>query len=84
MLRSLEALEVLSERGLVQLKRDEWNTIRELQSRALDYMARTVHSRGALDELFTCHMAGETNSETQAWALLGMHRIEHEHSEGRP
>jgi uncharacterized protein YyaL (SSP411 family) len=83
MLRSLEALEVLSERGLILLKRDEWYKIQELQKRALAYIARTVHARGNLDELFTCHKAGETNSETQAWALLGLYRIEHERSEGR-
>jgi len=83
LLRSMEALEVLSERGLIKLKRDEWYQIQELQRRSLDYIARTVHARGNLDELFTCHKSGETNSETQAWALLGLYRIEHERSEGR-
>ena len=83
LLRSLESMEVLSERGLLKLKGAEWTFIKELQSRALNYVARTVHARGNLDELFTCHRSSETNSETQAWALLGLYRIEHERTEGR-
>jgi hypothetical protein len=83
MLRSMEGLEVLSEHGLLQLSRNDWKTIQDLQRRALNYIARTVHVRANLAELFTCHKATETNSETQAWALLGMYRIEHERTQGR-
>ena len=83
LLRSLEALEVLSEHGLVKLSNDEWHTIGELQRRALAYISRTVHARGSLDELLTCHKAAETNSESQAWALLGMYPIEHERAVGQ-
>jgi hypothetical protein len=83
MLRSMEALEVLSERGLVKLSRNDWHIIQDLQRRALNYISRTVHVRDNLAELFTCHKATETNSETQAWALLGMYRIEHERTQGR-
>lgn len=83
LLRSLESLSVLDERGLIHLSADEWRTIFELRRRTLAYLARTAHQRGNLTEIFTCHKAGETNSETQAWALLGMHRIEHERTEGR-
>ena len=83
LLRSMEALEVLSEHHLVRLSRDDWKTIEDLQKRALNYIARTAHVRDNLTELFTCHKATETNSETQAWALLGMYRIEHERTRGR-
>jgi hypothetical protein len=83
LLRSLESLVILDERKLIRLTRDNWLTIQDLRKRAIGYIARTVHSRGKYDELFTCHKAGETNSETQAWAMLGMYRIEHERTEGR-
>ncbi len=83
LLRSMEGLEVLSEHGLVRLSRNDWRIIQDLQRRALAYISRTVHVRDNLAELFTCHKATETNSETQAWALLGMYPIEHERTEGR-
>ena len=83
LLRSLEGLEVLAERNLLRLSPSEWSFLRELQDRSVSYLSRAAHSRGNLDELLTCHKAGETNSETQAWALLGLYPIEHERSEGR-
>ncbi len=83
LLRSLESLTVLDERHLIHLSATDWQTIRELRRRTLDYVARTAHRRGNLEEFFTCHKAGETNSETQAWAVLGMCRIEHERTKGR-
>jgi len=83
LLRSLESLEVLAERRLLKLKPVHWAKLTELQKRAVAYIGRTVHTRGSLYELFTCHRSTETNSETQAWALLGLHRIEHERAEGR-
>jgi len=82
LLRSLEALEVLAERNLTKLSPTDWALLRELQRRAVAYVARTAHARGSLEELLTCHKAGETNSETQAWALLGLYPIEHERAEG--
>ena len=81
LLRSLESVEVLSEHRLLKLGRSEWSLLQDLQSRALHYIARTVHARGELDELFTCHRSSETNSETQAWALLGLYPVEHERAE---
>jgi hypothetical protein len=81
LLRSLEGLEVLAEKRLVQLSDAEWSLIRDLQRRAVDYIARAAHLRGNLYEILTCHKAGETNSESQAWALLGLSRVEHERAE---
>ena len=83
LLRSLESLTVLNERNLIHLSATDWQTIRELRRRTLDYVARTIHRRGDFGEIFTCHKATETNSETQAWALLGMYRVEHERTQGR-
>jgi len=83
LLRSLESLEVLSERQLLKLTPADWEFMRALQTRTLKYIARTVHARGTLEEIFTCHRCAETNSETQAWALLGLYRVEHERTSGR-
>ena len=83
LLRSLESLEVLSERQLLKLTPADWEFMRALQTRTLNYIARTVHARGTLEEIFTCHRCAETNSETQAWALLGLYRVEHERTSGR-
>lgn len=83
LLRSLESLSILDQRGLVRLGRDELEKMADLRKRALQYMGQTAHARGRLIELFTCHKAGETNSETQAWALLGLYPIEHDRMENR-
>jgi hypothetical protein len=82
-LRSLESLSILDQRGLVHLSREDSDKITQLRERAFRYIGQTVHTRGRLLELFTCHKAGETNSETQAWALLGLYPIEHDRTEKR-
>ena len=83
LLRSLESLDVLSEQQLLKLTPADWALMRTLRSRTLEYIARTVHARGTLNEIHTCHRCAETNSETQAWALLGLYRVEHERTSGR-
>ncbi len=79
LLRSLEGVGLLAERGLLRLTRDEWAHVQKLRSSATNYIAQTVHARGELQELLTSYKSGETNSETQAWALLGLYPIEHEY-----
>ncbi len=83
LLRSLESLSLLDRRGLVHLGRKDLDKISGLRRRALQYIEQTIHVRGDSLELLTCHRAGETNSETQAWALLGLYPIERERTENR-
>jgi hypothetical protein len=83
LLRSLEGMGLLVEHGLLHLSRDEWTRLQKLQSTALTYLAQTVHARGDLVELLTSYKSGETNSETQAWALLGLYPVEHDYLKGR-
>ena len=83
LLRSLEALEVLSERQLLKLTPADWEFMRSVRTRTLDYIAKTTHARGTLYEILTSYRSAETNSETQAWALLGLYPVEHARTSGR-
>jgi hypothetical protein len=81
LLRSLDALDVLEERRLIKLTESEKHKIEHLRKLGLQYISRTNHPRGTLNEFYTSCDAQETNSETQSWVALGLFRTERVSSE---
>lgn len=72
-LRALRMLAFADARGVVPLSALERSRLALLDEVCVRLIADSTRDRGGMIEVLTCQRAGETNSETQPWVILGLH-----------
>jgi hypothetical protein len=74
-LRALLAVQRASRDGILQVSASDHRSIAVKVQICRDALMASVRHHETSLEVLTCHTAGETNSETQPWAALGLDPI---------